>query len=96
MNLKWIEPTEVQNSPRVKTKYESLTYTRRVAAVNIETDQIINIFDNVMKAARVTLSYYYSEIQCNEDTVRYAAKKIAEAAEIYHKECLGFYWKYIY
>ena len=96
MNFKWIEPATIKNSPRVKVKYESIEYKNRIAAVSIDTDQIAYIFDNVIAAARDILKIDYKDIECGQDTIQYAACKIAEAVNDYHKECLGYWWKKIY
>lgn len=95
-NFKWIEPSKIKNSPRVQTKYEQVNRKQRVAAIDIKTDQIVYIFDNVIAAARAILQLDYNDIKHDNDTIRYAASKIGKAINSYHKECLNYYWKYIY
>lgn len=71
MSFIWTEPTEIQNKGT------------RVAAVDVHTEMIRHIFNNVIDASTMlTGSSGY-------------AKAIGEALHTYHKNVLGYYWKNI-
>lgn len=89
--FKWADPTETNNAPREENNF--IDNSRRIAAVNMDTFEMEHIFQNVIVAAESILKLEYSDIECDRDTIQYAAKKIAEATREFHKECLGYYWK---
>lgn len=67
---------------------------KRIAAVCIETDQIAHIFNTCGEAARAIIHADYF-ISPSPELVKECAAEIAKAASKYHKEVLGYYWKWI-
>ena len=77
----------------------SITYRiprdrKKIAAVATDTDQISHIFNTCNEAARQIIRAEYS-INPSEDFVKECASEIAKAASAYHKEVLGYYWKWV-
>lgn len=88
MSVTWVDPTET-HSPRDVRK------SNRIAAVDPATDQISRIFTNCMDAAKAMVRTQYFTFDVSQDLTRDLAKGIANAANIYHNEFLGYYWKWV-
>ena len=67
---------------------------KKIAAVRTDDDQIAHIFSSCYDAARTVLKIYYFTSPSTE-LMKECADEIAKAAAAYHKEVLGFYWKWI-
>lgn len=67
---------------------------KKIAAVKIDSDQIAHIFNSCNAAARSVLRVHYFT-DASEELIKECAAEIAKAASEYHKEVLGFYWKWI-
>ena len=67
---------------------------RKIAAVDIGTDQISHIFSTCNEAARQILRAEYFAMP-SEELIKECAGEIARAAAAYHKEVLGYYWKWV-
>ena len=67
---------------------------KKIAAVSTETYAITHIFSSCYDAARCILINDYSMNPSTELT-KECADNIAKAAAAYHKEVLGYYWKWV-
>ncbi len=83
--ITWIEP-KTRHSNRARSK---------VAAVSMSTDQIVRIYANCIEAARKLIMEKYLTFTPSMDLVADVAHEIAEAANSYHVERLGYYWKFL-
>lgn len=81
----WKEAITVQSIPRDRKK---------IAAVAVDTNQIANIFNSCYDAARTVLKVHCFTEPSQTITQNYA-REIAKAAAAYHKEVLGYYWKWV-
>ena len=88
MAFVWVDPI-TKHAPR---KPDSL----KIAAVHIETDMIAHVFQTCIAAANKILREGYLNFTPSQNLIFETAQLISSAADQYHKEVLGYYWKWIH
>lgn len=89
MSFKWADPAELNHSNPIVTNK-----ARKVAAIDPETLEVVIIFNNVIQAAETMAKQYFIHTP-SRSLIMDVADEIGHALNKYHKECLGFYWKWV-
>ena len=83
----WVDPMTA-HGPK---KPESF----KIAAVSMSTDMVVRVYKNSIEAATKIVREGYLNFEPSRKLIYETARLISSAADCYHKEVLGYYWKWI-